>query len=146
MEEASDPAVAAITTETYERIPQPLVYLSNLSYEATPVLVQALFAEEKITARSVEVIKKGVFGRQKSSGLAAVMLSNMDDVDLACSKVDGKLLLDRPVIVRRDKFEEDVNALDVKPKGVKTGKKSKEGGSAAATIMEAPVQITAAVQ
>jgi RNA recognition motif-containing protein len=43
----------------------------------------------------------------KNSGLATVVVATSTDVALACRELDGKLLYNRPMIVRKDKFVED---------------------------------------
>ncbi|KAI8462744.1 MAG: hypothetical protein J3K34DRAFT_446943 [Monoraphidium minutum] len=87
--------------------PTTCVYLSNLAYEATPDNVTNAFLAEKIAPVRVELLLKGAPTRQQHSGLAVVHLATEADTARSCAAVDGKRLLGRPMVVRKDRFEED---------------------------------------
>ena len=57
---------------------------------------------------SVEILMRGVpGGAKKACGLATVKFSSDEDTLKALEKMDGYLLLGRPMIVRSDKFVGD---------------------------------------
>ncbi|KXZ45033.1 hypothetical protein GPECTOR_59g641 [Gonium pectorale] len=82
----------------------PVVYVSNLPYEATYDSVEAAFEKEGIEVERIELLRKGAGTRTKVCGLAAVTLLDGADPDAICKKMDGKSCLGRPMIVRLDKF------------------------------------------
>ncbi|GFR52691.1 hypothetical protein Agub_g15317 [Astrephomene gubernaculifera] len=90
-----------------QRLNGPVVYLSNLPYEATHDSVEAEFEKEGYDVERIELIKKGAGSRTKACGLAAVTLKEGTDPDVCCKKMDGKSLFGRPMIVRKDKFCSD---------------------------------------
>lgn len=61
----------------------PVVYLSNLPYEATNDSVEAAFEDEHYVVEHIELIKKGTATRTKGTGLAAVTLQEGTDAAAA---------------------------------------------------------------
>lgn len=61
---------------------------------------------------SVQLLKKGPSWRSRSAGLACVTLGPGADVAASCAALDGVPLLDRPMIVRRDRFAQDQHSYD----------------------------------
>lgn len=88
------------------KAPAPLVWnvcahlASTVTHHSTLLLPCAVQS-------SVQLIKKGSFNRQRNSGLACVVLSKSSDVDNSCKTLDGKNVMGRPMIVRKNKFEDD---------------------------------------
>ncbi|KAG2497260.1 hypothetical protein HYH03_004844 [Edaphochlamys debaryana] len=93
----------------------PIVYVSNLPYEATHDSIEAAFEKEHIDVEHIELIKKGAGTRTKACGLAAVTLKAVHDPEDVCKKMDGKACFSRPMIVRLDKFCGDDLAYAPKP-------------------------------
>lgn len=88
---------------------QPLVYVSNLPYEATRSAVEEVFGDEGIEPARIEFILKGQDNRKRNSGLATVTLKSVEDAVKACKVVDGKPVFGRPMIIRANRFVEDVS-------------------------------------
>mmetsp|Transcript_16402 Transcript_16402/g.35465 ORF Transcript_16402/g.35465 Transcript_16402/m.35465 type:complete len:134 (+) Transcript_16402:163-564(+) len=86
-----------------------IVYVSNLPFQVSEHFVIEAFSEGAgLEPSAVEMLKKGLaHGYMKSCGLAAVTMRSEEDAKLAVEKLDGKIVLGRPMIVRADKFVED---------------------------------------
>lgn len=88
---------------------EPRVFVSNLPYEATRQAVEEAFNDEDIETEKIEFILKGSGDRKRSAGLAIVTLHNVEDAVKACKILDGKPVFSRPMIIRANRFMEDVS-------------------------------------
>ncbi|GMH34234.1 hypothetical protein BSKO_02068 [Bryopsis sp. KO-2023] len=84
---------------------RPVVYISNLPYEATAPDLQRVFDKEGLDVVHIEFIKKGKPERLQSAGLACVTLATADEVKTTCQKLDGKQIYNRAMVVKEGKFE-----------------------------------------
>uniref|UniRef100_A0A7R9VC27 RRM domain-containing protein n=1 Tax=Chlamydomonas euryale TaxID=1486919 RepID=A0A7R9VC27_9CHLO len=86
-----------------------ILYVSNLPHEVSEHFVHDAFYEgAQLEPESVEVLRMGMpHGHKKTCGLAVVKMKSLEDVANARDKLDGRMLLGRPMIIRNDKFVED---------------------------------------
>eukprot|EP00798_Chlamydomonas_sp_ICE-L_P030527 gene30527-35556_t len=90
-------------------VKKPSVFVSNLPFEISEAVVRDAFWEiAEIDPEHVELLKKSLFGgRTKTCGLGVVTLHSEEEVKKAMEKLDGQLVLGRPMIIRLNKFESD---------------------------------------
>ncbi|GBF94212.1 hypothetical protein Rsub_06482 [Raphidocelis subcapitata] len=107
---------------------QPCVFVSNLTHNAVGDNIKEAFAAKGIDVARVEIMKKGAPFRRRGAGLAVVALERAADSRRCCELLDGKPLLGRPMIVRRDRFEEDDAAYQPPEAAVQPGAAGGGGG------------------
>ncbi|MEW5309305.1 MAG: hypothetical protein WDW38_001200 [Sanguina aurantia] len=83
------------------------LYVSNLAFDVTKVMVEDAFDVEGYPLENVELIMKGKQGYKKTCGLASVTLLSLQDLDACMAKMDGHAMLGRAMMVRSDRFMED---------------------------------------
>lgn len=86
-------------------------------------------ATSPLPQSSVQLLKKGPSWRSRNAGLACVTLRPGADVAASCAALDGVPLLDRPMIVRRDRFVQDQHSY-VASAAEGAAKGAAEGGEA----------------
>ncbi|KAL6755346.1 hypothetical protein V8C86DRAFT_2679471 [Haematococcus lacustris] len=87
---------------------RPVLYLSNLPYGAAESHIEDWIATHaKVEVHSVELLKRGQKGSLRTCGLGTVVLKEGADAAALMQLLDGKDIMGRAVIVRRDKFVED---------------------------------------